>query len=165
MLPSRRRHRRAYVLCTSKPCTASLTVCQARYSSATLEVWSPTRREYLPVSGTLDSGTRQNWISAEVAHRIRVQRFERIQSDVLLDFQSRPFQASRRLQLTWRGSKSRQTRESWFFVIENCPFDILIGGDLLFSQGIYIFNEAALLFFNRPATEGNISLTKFQPSY
>ncbi len=34
--------------------------------------------------------------------------------------------------------------------MENGPFDILIGSKLLFSEGIYIFNETALLFFHRP---------------
>ena len=81
-------------------------------------------------------------------------RIELLRSTSYVDFQGNAFTASSESRLTWSGNWSKQTRETWFSVKENAPFDIVIGTDFLFSQGIYTFNEASLLFFNRPATRG-----------
>lgn len=55
---------------------------------------------------------------------------------------------------TWHTLKNRISRQSFFRVAHGGPFDIIIGATLLFSEGIYLFNEAALLFFHRKPRPG-----------
>jgi len=99
----------------------------------------------------LDSGTEHDWVSSDLlGGRLGWQEEEPISELDFIDFQGHEFTATRKVLLSWHSLKMKKTRQGWFRVMENGPFDILIGSKLLFSEGIYIFNETALLFFHRP---------------
>ena len=62
--------------------------------------------------------------------------------------------AGRAVWITWHSDKNRKSHETLLRVVEDGPFDLVIGSELLFKEGIFEFHEAALLFFHRKARTG-----------
>lgn len=101
-----------------------------------------------------------DWVSSDLlGERLGSQTEEPISELDFIDFQGHKFTATRKVLLRWHSLKMKNTRQGWFRVMEKGPFDILIGSKLLFSEGIYIFNETALLFYHRPPSASKYSST------
>ncbi|KAL9029051.1 MAG: hypothetical protein Q9180_007076 [Flavoplaca navasiana] len=106
---------------------------------------------------SLDSGTREQWVSDTFLDRFSGTDIEWVsleEPDTYVTFSGTEFIATKGVIFTWHTQESRKTRKGVFRVVQNGPFDVIIGSILLFSEGIYIFNKAALLFFHRPARRG-----------
>ncbi|KAL8916921.1 MAG: hypothetical protein Q9172_006043 [Xanthocarpia lactea] len=112
---------------------------------------------WMPGIASLDSGTKEQWVSDTFLACVSDTDIEEVslkEPDTYLTFSGTEFNATKGVVFSWHAIKTRITRRGTFRVVHNGPFDIIIGSDLLFSEGIYIFNEAALLFFHRKARQG-----------
>ena len=123
----------------------------------TLYVYSKDKNEWKPFIGTLDCGTQQEWISGHILERLGSQEEVEVTPEVYRDFQGRHFTSTRAVKLVWCSAKRQESREGIFRVMDNGPFDIILGSRLLFSAGILIFSEAALLFYHRTPGPGKRS--------
>jgi hypothetical protein len=99
----------------------------------------------ITVLATLDTGTADNYISRRIVNRARLQtQPERVEQ--MTTFDGGRFETSGQFAaVTWYGDGSSQTREDKFHVVEEGPFDILFGWQLLLSHEILNFNDSALL--------------------
>ncbi|KAL8769330.1 MAG: hypothetical protein Q9209_004712, partial [Squamulea sp. 1 TL-2023] len=106
---------------------------------------------------SLDSGTEEQWVSGTFLKRANYFELEEENlggTETYTAFNGEQYKATRGVVFSWHSEKSRQTRKGVFRVVENGPFDVIIGSKLLFQEGIYIFKPDALLFFHCKATEG-----------
>ena len=123
-------------------------------SETVLHVHSIKARDFIPVKGILDSGATQDWISRDLVVRLGATSVALAEPTVFEDFQGGTLRAESRVQLRWHGNRSLRTREGCFLVAETGPFDIVIGSDFLFAEGVFTFNEAALMNHQRPLKQG-----------
>lgn len=117
-------------------------------------MYSKRDAEFVVVVGVLDSGVRQDWISRDLVASLGLTPVSLAEPAIFEDFQGGALAAHSRVKLRWHGNKSYRTREGYFLVSESGPFDVVIGSDFLFSQGVFTFHEAALLMCGIPMTEG-----------
>ena len=103
-----------------------------------------------PAVASLVSGTQKNWVSSHV-----LKRFEKPEMLTLSPpekysaFQGAEFTGTRAIWLTWHSDKSRKSHETLFRIVDDGPFDVVIGSDLLFKEGIFAVREAVLSTFPR----------------
>ena len=119
-----------------------------------LYVYSKDKGDWEPVIGTLDCGTRDEWISGHLLERLGSQEQVAVTPEVFCDFQGQQFISTRAVKLVWCSAKRRETRASIFRVMDKGPFDLLLGSKFLFSNDILIFREAALVFYHRAPEPG-----------
>ena len=119
-----------------------------------LFVYSKEKDDWQPVIGTLDCGTPDAWIGEHLLERLGPQEEVEVTPQLYVDFQGQPFSSTRAVKLLWCSAKRRESREGIFRVMENGPFDLILGSNFLFSKGILIFREAALLFYHRNPEPG-----------
>ena len=58
------------------------------------------------------------------------------------------------IKITWYANNASKTRETDFFVVEQGPFDLLLGRQFIFTENIFIFNQAALVLRAAPISDG-----------
>lgn len=120
------------------------------------------------VIASLDSGVRKEWISGHILRRFTdIDEVQLPSLEIYDAFQGASYTASRGVWIRWHSDKNRISRRGLFRIVDNGPFDVIIGSDLLFSEGIFLFNEAALLFFHREPKPGNQAVSDsatFRPS-
>lgn len=109
-----------------------------------------------PASAILDTGTKDEWVSDRILSYCSA-----IEDDKPLEepkiytaFNGQEFRATRRVVFSWQSEKNRITRKSTFRVMENAPFDVIIGSNFLFRESVLTLNEAALLLLHGPVKQG-----------
>jgi hypothetical protein len=114
----------------------------------------------LPFLATLDTGTSPNWIGEKALGRLQIQsKFEA--PTEYITFNGKTVKSNEVVDITWYGSPGRKTRITTFRVAKNAPFDVVLGSDLLYSEGILCFNEPAWVLAKKPASKGNAMLTSY----
>ena len=58
------------------------------------------------------------------------------------------------IKITWYANNAAKTRETDFLVAEQGPFDLLLGRQFIFTENIFIFNQAALVLRAAPISDG-----------
>lgn len=108
-----------------------------------------------PAIASLDTGTEKEWISSDTLKRFKNPEIVPLSPpETYKSFQGLKYQATRAVVVSWHTDKHRKTRKGLFRIVDDGPFDVVIGSLTLFREDIYIFNEAALLFFHRKAKDG-----------
>ena len=98
----------------------------------------------------LDGGTKQDWVSGDFLKRFRNPEIVNLSPpEMYSTFEGEEYEATKAVWITWHVPKNRWSREALFRIVENGPFDVIIGSTLLFKEGINTFDEAAILFFGR----------------
>ena len=64
------------------------------------------------------------------------------------------------IKITWYANNGTKTRETDFLVVEHSPFDLLLGRQFIFSENIFIFNQAALVLRAAPISDGKRKLIR-----
>ena len=102
----------------------------------------------------LDSGTKQDWVSSDILKRFRNTVIVNLSPpEIYSAFEGEEYEATKAVWITWHAPKNRFSRKGLFRIVENGPFDLIIGSTVLFKEGIYTFDEAARLFFGRKPEE------------
>ena len=111
--------------------------------------------EWESALAALDSGTKQEWVSGDILKRFRNPNIVNLSPPEMYSaFEGEEYEATKAVWITWHAPKNKFTRKGLFRIVENVPFDVIIGSTVLFEEGIYTFNEAALLFFGREPEAG-----------
>lgn len=110
---------------------------------------------FVPALAKLDSGTEDEWVSSRLLERFKDVEYISLEyPETYKAFQNSIFTARKCVQFTWYSENSPITRTGFFRVMEDGPFDVIIGSKLLFDDGIYSINRTALLFVHLPAKVG-----------
>ena len=106
--------------------------------------------------GILDSGCAENWITIDIIKRAHLEpRIIRVtQSDLYTGFGNQNIESRGKIRITWFANDGFKTRENEFLVAEQGPFDLLLGRQFIFSENIFIFNQAALVLRAAPISDG-----------
>lgn len=112
--------------------------------------------QWIAGRGILDSGCEDNWISLDIINRAdMVSKMVRIpQSNIYTGFGGQNLEAKGSVLITWYANNASKTRQTTFLVAEHGPFDLLLGKRFIFSENIFMFNQAALVLKAAPITEG-----------
>ena len=112
----------------------------------------------------LDSGTKHDWVSGDILKRFRNPNIVSLSSpEIYSAFEGEEYEATKAVWITWHAPKNRFSRKGLFRIVENGPFDVIIGSTVLFEEGIYTFKEAARLFFGRGPEAGELSRSPICP--
>ncbi|MCJ1245015.1 hypothetical protein MMC30_002216 [Trapelia coarctata] len=108
-----------------------------------LHVYSRAKHIWLNVTCTLDTETRQDCVSEKLVDKLGVQSETSFHCVEEPEFRRDKNRQCRTVQLPWHESKSLQTRENWFVVVEG-SFDIVIGSDFLLTHAISTYRKSAI---------------------
>ena len=109
---------------------------------------------WIDVMGVLSTGIEDNWIGGHALNRSGPQPRSRIPEETCIDTQGGRFSATETVTICWRAANGSYIDEGEFRVMENGPFDIILGSKLLYSRGIYTFNEQAPLLYHKKVSKG-----------
>lgn len=107
-------------------------------------VWSVKDDEYKVMLGLLDTGATRNWVHRDQVERLGATPISPTEVVSFRDFQGGRWTAESQVKLQWHRIGSTKSREGYFFVAENGPFDILLGSDFLYPEGVLEYVEPAL---------------------
>lgn len=113
-------------------------------------------KKWYRVEVKFDSGTRENWISAPVFALLK-QDVEIVPPTIYLTFNGVELESSELArQVLWHGDGLNcRTRQTDFRVADgNAPFQVLLGSEFLFGEGIFSFNEPALVLTKKKESQG-----------
>jgi hypothetical protein len=101
--------------------------------------------EAFTVCAKLDTGSEDNWISASIVTRVGLQDLvEPISLEKLYTgADGSLFQPTGTLSVSW----TRNAIKSWktdFLVLENAPFDMLLGRGFIIKEGLFVFADPVL---------------------
>ena len=109
---------------------------------------------WIDVLGTLSTGIEDNWIGGHALNRSGPQPRSRIPEETYIDAQGGRFSATETVTICWRAANGSYIDEGEFRVMENGPFDIILGSKILYSRGVYMFNEQAPSFYHKKVNKG-----------
>lgn len=97
--------------------------------------------------GRLDSGCEDNWLSADIVQRVRMSHFvEELEwTPTYTGFNGAEFQASGKIEVTWYAANAGMSRKTMFFVLEEGPFDMILGHKFIVAESIFVFDKPALI--------------------
>ncbi len=78
--------------------------------------------------------------------------------DVLTGFGGEIVESKGPITIIWYANNASKTRETTFLVAEHGPFDLLLGKAFIFSENIFMFNQAALVLRAAPISHGTYML-------
>ncbi|CZR67080.1 uncharacterized protein PAC_16979 [Phialocephala subalpina] len=103
---------------------------------------------------TLDTGTPSNWISDSTLQQLQLQQGQLEAAVDYLTIDGKTISSTEVVDLRWYSVPGRKTRYTRFRVIEKAPFDIILGSDLIFQEGILTRNKLAWVMAKKPTTRG-----------
>ena len=109
---------------------------------------------WIDVMGTLSTGIEDNWIGGHALNRSGPQPRSRIPEETYIDAQGGRSSATENVTICWRAASGSYINEGEFRVMENGPFDIILGSKFLYSRGIYTFNEQAPFLYHKKVNKG-----------
>ena len=114
--------------------------------------------QWIAGRGILDTGCEDNWISLDIIKRGgMVSSMVRGKNEnIYTGFGGKNIEPMGTITITWYANKASKTRQTIFLVEEKGPFDILLGRKFIFSENIFMFNQAALVLRAAPITDGKI---------
>ena len=106
--------------------------------------------------GILDSGCGENWITWDLIRRAHLEPtvIPNTQSSLYIGFGNQNIEPRGKTRITWFANEGSKTRETEFLVADQGPFDLLLGREFIFSENIFIFNQAALVLRAAPISDG-----------
>ena len=114
-----------------------------------------------PVCGKYDTGSDENFIRREILNRADAESLlEPFEGEVFAGLDRQEVAPTHRVWLTWhdsRGGKSRRTR---FYLVEDAPFDIILGNPHIQEEQILQRQFAALPLRRKPKTAGEYIFTE-----
>jgi len=122
-------------------------------------MYSEHRREWRPLEATFDTGTPENWISQDTVAQLNYP-VETVPTSSYYTFTGQILESSKVInQVRWRidngsGPSTRSRYTNFRIAPEGAPFLVLFGRDLIFSEDIFSFNEAALILTKLNETAG-----------
>lgn len=119
-----------------------------------LKILCRERNVWIDVMGTLSTGIEDNWIGGHALNRSGPQPRSRIPEETYIDTQGGHFSATETVTICWRATKGSYMNEGEFRVMENGPFDIILGSKYLYLRGIYEFKEQAPLLYHKNVNKG-----------
>lgn len=113
--------------------------------------------------GILDTGCEDNWISLEIIERAGMvpSVVQNTFGNILTGFGGGLVESKGSITITWYVNNASKTRQTTFLVAKHGPFDLLLGNKSIFSENIFIFNEAALVLRAAPISDGMYMLPAF----
>ncbi|KAF2786346.1 hypothetical protein K505DRAFT_343884 [Melanomma pulvis-pyrius CBS 109.77] len=98
------------------------------------------------VCANLDTGSKDNWISASIVHRIQLEdSIVPVETDKMYrGADGSLFQPMGMLSVSW----TRNSTKSWqtdFLIVENAPFDMLLGREFIIKEGLFVFADPVLV--------------------
>jgi len=116
--------------------------------------------QWMACRGILDTGCEDNWISLEIIKRAGMvsSTVQNTHEDVLTGFGGEIVESKGTITITWYANNASKTRETTFLVAEHGPFDLLLGKAFIFSENIFMFNQAALVLRAAPISDGTYML-------
>ncbi|KAL8827984.1 MAG: hypothetical protein Q9191_002853 [Dirinaria sp. TL-2023a] len=111
--------------------------------------------QWIAGRGILDSGCDDNWISLDIVNRANITNgiVQATQKKRYTGFGGQTIEAKGSIDITWYANNASKTRQTGFLVAEHGPFDLLLGKHFIFSENIFMFNQAALVLKAAPITE------------
>jgi hypothetical protein len=130
--------------------TASTTRNEKTPAKRAIQMYSESRKNWCPVEATFDTGTTENWISADTVARLKYD-VEDVPAAMYYTFTGEALESSKVIrQVRWcintgTGAGARSRWADFRIAPKGAPFVVLFGRDLIFSEDIFSFNEAALI--------------------
>lgn len=84
--------------------------------------------------------------------------------NILTGFGGEIIESKGTITITWYANNASKTRQTTFLVAEHGPFDLLLGKEFIFSENIFMFNQAALVLRAAPISKGSYMLPAPMPS-
>lgn len=113
---------------------------------------------------TLDTGTPASWIDEDMLETLDLEPSYQDTADEYLDFSGKTVKSSATVDIPWCSAEgSRKIRTNTFRVAQSAPFSVILGSELLFPEGILMFNKTAWVLSKKPTTKGNWQLPAPQP--
>lgn len=111
--------------------------------------------QWIAGRGILDSGCDDNWISLDIVNRAEMNSniVQTPDQKIYIGFGGQNMEARGSIIITWYANNASKTRQTTFLVAEHGPFDLLLGKNFIFSENIFMFNQAALVLKAAPITE------------
>ena len=111
--------------------------------------------------GILDSGCEQNWVTLDLIRRAHLEGkiIRNRHSSLYTGFGNQNIEPKGKISLTWYANEGSKSRETEFLVSDQGPFDLLLGRQFIFSENIFIFNQAALVLRAAPISDGKYTTT------
>jgi len=128
-----------------------------------IQMYSEKRRRWRPLGATFDTGTPENWISRDIVARLKYP-VENVPPSRYYIFTREILESSKVInQVRWcidngEGPSTRSRYTNSRVAPDDAPFVVLFGRDLIFSEDIFSFNEAALILTKLDETAGWWSL-------
>lgn len=122
-------------------------------------MYSENRKDWYPIQATFDTGTSENWISADTVARLKYD-VENVPKATYYTFTGETLESSKVIrEVRWRidtgtGSSARSRWADFRIAPKGAPFVVLFGTDLIFSEDIFSFNDAALILTKGDEAEG-----------
>jgi hypothetical protein len=104
----------------------------------------------------LDTGTPSNWVSDSTLQQLQLQQRQLEASAEYILLNGKTVESAEVVDLRWYAVPSRKTRTTRFRVIKDAPFDIILGSDLIFKEGLLSQNKLAWVMAKKPATKGKV---------
>ena len=106
--------------------------------------------------GMLDSGCVENWVTLDLITRANLERtvIPSTHSSLYTGFGNQNIEPKGKIKITWYANDGSKTRETEFLMADQGPFDLLLGKKFIFSENIFMFNQAALVLRAAPISDG-----------
>ena len=103
----------------------------------------------------MDTGCDEDWVSMEIIKRAHLENqvARNPDSRIYVGFGGKHIESKHKVKITWYANNSTKTRQTEFLIAEQGPFDLLIGKKFIFSENIFIFNQAALVLRAAPISD------------
>lgn len=127
---------------------------EENYSRQHLKILCRGANVWIDVMATLSTGIEDNWIGGRALNRSGPQPRSRIPEETYIDAQGGRFSATETVTICWHAANGTYIDEGEFRVMEEGPFDIILGSKLLYSRGVYTFNQQAPLLYHKRVNKG-----------
>ena len=112
-----------------------------------IKVHSDKKKQWFEFSARFDTGTNENWITSTVADLLELP-IVTVPHEEFTTFDGSALRSSQLVrQVLWHGDgeHARSRRTDFRMISEPAPFEVLFGSNLIFSECLMSFNEAALI--------------------
>jgi hypothetical protein len=113
------------------------------------------------MEATFDTGTRENWVSKGTVAQLKCST-EQVKAETYYTFTGETLESSKVIRdVRWcidtgSGSGNKSRWADFRVAPEGAPFAVLFGRDLIFSEDIFSFKDAALILIKGDESAGEI---------
>ena len=131
--------------------------------SATILRSNEDRVEHTVARAKMDTGCDENWISIRILDRAGLmEKLEPVESkETYTGFGGESFEPIEKIDITWYGFNTANSRTNTFLVHQKDPFDMVLGSIWITEDSILTLNKPALALRMSKFTKGNVETQSY----